>query len=313
MNNNVLRFYCATVLLLTATTIQLHAASFGASGRGTTTAGFLKLGVGGRAAGMAEAYSALADDASALYWNPAALRNLDGGSVTFMHAEHIEGSFFDHAAYAQNFGDRGAFGLGVTYLSAGSIPQTGPGGTDLGNFTPNDLAVAVGYAHSLVGFQLGASAKYIRSTIIDSASAFAVDLGVLSPKLFQDKLQLSGSLTNLGSKMKFESEKEDLPLAFRLGSAFHVSQAWLLGLDVSFPNDNDPYAAVGTEYRIPVAQDMGLALRTGYNSRTTGDLSGVTGVTAGLGFVYQKLALDYGFVPMGDIGLSHRISVSLKF
>lgn len=307
----VLWCFCAAVLLLTTTT-QLHAA-FGSSSKGTTTASFLKLGVGARAIGMGEAYSAVADEASALYWNPAGLKQISGGSLLLMHSVYLEESFLDYAAYGHNLGNAGAVGLGVQYLSAGKITETDLSGTTLGSFTPNDLAISLGYANTIAGFKLGISGKFIQSKIIDSASALAADLGIISPSMFQEKFKLSFTTTNLGTQMKFESEKEDLPLALRLGSALKITEHWQWGLDMAFPKDNDPYQAIGTEYQIPITQSMTTALRAGYNTRTLGDLTGTTGLAGGIGLTYQKLSLDYAIVPFGSLGLTHRISLSFKF
>ena len=52
---------------------------------GISTAQFLKIGVGGRAAALGEAFIAVANDASALYWNPAGLVQFEENQVMFSH------------------------------------------------------------------------------------------------------------------------------------------------------------------------------------------------------------------------------------
>ena len=53
-----------------------------ASGPGTTAANYLKIGVGARATAMGGAFTAIADDATALYWNPAGLSQIKGKQLS---------------------------------------------------------------------------------------------------------------------------------------------------------------------------------------------------------------------------------------
>src|SRR5271155_3166064 len=89
-----------------------RASNFSSSANGTTAAEFLQLGVGARALTMGQAYTAVADDASALYWNPADMTQIQNHSVTLMRTAYIASSFFDYGAYAQNLGQYGALGAG---------------------------------------------------------------------------------------------------------------------------------------------------------------------------------------------------------
>jgi len=289
-------------------------AAFSSSAAGTTTANFLKLGVGARGEALGEAYSALADDASAIYWNPAALTQIPEktASLTVMHAPYLNPTYFDFAGYAQNTGDAGVFGGGLQYFSGGSITQTDTTGTSIGTFNPYDLAASLAYAHTWNGFGLGLAGKFIRSQLLDAAQTGAVDIGILSPAYVQDRLRLAFVASNLGGRMTFDQESFGLPLNLKMGSAYRLTPAWNAMLDLNFPIDNNPYAAMGSEYLWKIG-GWTLAGRVGYNARTSSDIDGITGVTAGFGLNFQTTSIDYAMVPLGSLGMTQRISISLKF
>jgi len=76
------------------------ATSLYAAGVGTTAAQFLKIGVGARAVAMGGAFSAVADNIDAIYWNPAGLSRLEKREFTASHAEMFESTRLDFLAYA---------------------------------------------------------------------------------------------------------------------------------------------------------------------------------------------------------------------
>ena len=290
-------------------------AAFTTGDRGTATAQFLQLGVDARAIALGEAYSAVADDASALYWNPAGLARLPrgGGSLSLMHAPYVDSSYFDYAAAAQRVGPGTAVGAGMQYLNAGSIPETDPAGNAIGSFTPYETAATVGFAQGGRAGSLGVAGKWIQSKILDTAQTVAADVGYLTPALGGGRFRLAVVAQNLGGRMRFESEEEDLPLALRFGSAFHLTDHWDFSADLAFPRNNGPDLGVGTEARVPFAAGDFFAGRLGYNSRTAGALPGFTGLAVGAGFSFSRVALDYAFLPMGDLGQTHRISLTLRW
>lgn len=308
----------AAGLFLTA---QARAADFSSSAQGTTAAQFLELGVGARAVAMGEAYSAVADDASALYWNPAGLTGISNRSATLMHAAYLGTSYFDYASYGQNLGSKGAFGAGLQYFSAGGITQTDTTGTDVGSFNPYDLAFSLGYAYKLNGlgprvldgYSFGLAAKFIQSKILTTAQTEAVDFGVLSPAYLNDRLRLAFTMTNLGGTMRFDAYNENLPLNLKLGSSYKIRDGWLAAMDVDFPRGDDPYVALGTEYQLATSGPWKFAGRAGFNSQTIGSIDGFTGLSVGIGIGYSRLAVDYAFVPLGGVGQAHRLSLTCSF
>src|SRR5882672_5499886 len=104
------------------------------AGPGTTSADILKVGVGARAIGMGEAYTAQADDVSSLYWNPAGLALMQERQASFMYDQMYQGLSFQNA----NVGiplENGAIGGSLSYLSYGDIPgyANDAAGTPIGN------------------------------------------------------------------------------------------------------------------------------------------------------------------------------------
>jgi hypothetical protein len=299
-----------------------RAADFSSGARGSAAAQFLELPVGARAIGMGEAASAMIDDAGALYWNPAALTRIQDKSAVFSHAAYVSSSFYDYAAYGQNLGEQGAYGVGFQYFNPGSIPETDITGASIGSFTPYDLAVSLGYGYRfkeshwgipLEGYSVGVEGKWVRSQILNSAETMAADLGILSPAYMNEHLRLAFTVSNLGGQLKFVQEAEPLPLLMRLGSSFQILSGWLASFDLNFPRDNNPYASLGTEYDLAVMQGALLACRMGYNSETTGSITGFTGLSFGIEVALRRFSFDYAFLPFGGLGFENQISAGFKF
>lgn len=293
------------------------AASFGSSARGATSAQFLELGAGARAISMGEAHSAVAADATALYWNPAALTQIKRRSVAFMHAPYVNTSYFDYAAYGQRLGERAAVGASLQYFSAGGIAQTDASGTDLGGIAPYDLAASLGFAYKLDGvldgYSAGLGAKFIQSRIVHTAQTGAVDAGVLSPALLDDRLKLAFTMTNLGGTLRFDQADEPLPFALKFGGVYRIGERLLVASDLGLPGNDRPFLALGTEYRVRGTGAWSFAGRAGFNSRTIGSVDGFTGVSLGLGIGFDACAMDYAFVPLGGVGQAHHLSLTYSF
>lgn len=277
---------------------------------GTTTAQFLKLGAGARATALGGAFVGISDDATAVYWNPAGLNQIENKSVSVMHALWFEEISYDWVSYVHPT-DIGTFGVGIQYISYGKIDKTDDTGLEIGNFTPRDMAGTISYAKKLSDILLGVNVKYISSKITKTATAFAGDLGIIY-KLMEDKFSIGLVGQNIGTKMKFIDENETLPMAIKLGGAYNIKDNWFVAVDVTAPNDNALNFGGGTEYTYKVNEKTNIAGRIGYNTITK-DVGGFKGITAGLGGSYLDYSLDYAFVPFGDLGNTHRISFGIKF
>ena len=286
-------------------------ASFSKDDVGSTTAQFLKLGIGAKSAGMGNAVGSVYTATDSIYWNPSNLGYIEKKELSFSHTIWFEDVNYEWLAFALPTTKCGVFGFGLQYVSYGSMDKVDNTNTADGSFSPLDMAVYLSYANNYKRLYFGANLKYIYSKIENSASAVAADLGINYDS--EDyRTSFGAAITNLGTKMKFNEEEEDLPLLLKFGVSHFVTLDWLLSLDINFPRDNEFYVNVGTEYYIEIVKDMDLCFRIGYDGRNK-DIPGFNWINLGFGLEYLDYKFDYAFVPYGDIGMTHRFSFSIKF
>jgi len=318
--------HCLAALALCSLPPVLYPLSAGAAGfdsnsAGTATAQFLKIAPGARGVAMGEAFSALADDATAIDWNPAGLIKIKSHSLALMHSPYLAGTFVDFFAYSQRAGEVGCWGMSVKYMDYGKIVKTDTAGVEIGEFSPYDVSVAVGFATYITGFNkdpedrfvLGATGKFIRSELLSSDSAVSSDIGVLLPYLFENRFLISMTVQNLMGTLRYDKFDYPLPLMLRLGSLTRVNDNMLVTADFVAPRDNAPFLAMGGEFRTGIGHDVDLFLRGGFNTRSITELGGLRNITMGTGFRYTIYSIDYSFSPFGDLGSVHRISAALNF
>ncbi len=322
---NILRksFHCLVLTICCPLLAARYcsAAGFDSNSAGTSTAQFLKVAPGARGVALGEAFSALADDATAMDWNPAGLIKIKNHSLALMHSPYLANTFVDFFAYSQNAGDVGSWGMSVKYMNYGKIVKTDVAGVETGDFNPYEVCAAVGFATYITGFNkdpeerfvLGATGKFIRSELLNSDSTVSSDIGILVPYLFENRFQLALTAQNIMGTLRYDRLDSPLPMVFRLGSVTRITDYFLVTADVAAPRDNSPFLAMGGEFRTGIGKEADLFLRGGFNTRAITDLSGWRNVTLGTGFRYSIYSMDYSFSPFGDLGSVHRVSVALNF
>ncbi|MCX5784858.1 MAG: PorV/PorQ family protein [Elusimicrobia bacterium] len=315
--------FCIVLLALYATPSLTPAvqAGFGSSSVGTSGAQFLKVASGARGAALGEAYSALADDAFALDWNPAGIVAIKKKSMVFMHAPYLAGTFVDYFGYAENAGEVGAWGVAVKYMNFGAIHKTDSSGFDLGVFTPYDISASVSFATYITGYNkepeerfiLGATGKFVRSKLYSSDNTISADIGLLFPYLFDNRFRLAMSAQNIMGTLRYDKEDTPLPLILRFGSVTTLTKYFAITADVVAQKDNLPYLAMGGEIKIGLSEKINAALRAGFNTRSISAVGGFHNITLGTGLRYGVYSIDYALSPFGDLGSVHRISASWNF
>jgi hypothetical protein len=275
------------------------------------TASFLNIGVGARGLGMGGAYTALADDANAVYWNPAGLAKLRKREFTVSHAEMFEATRLDFLAYAHPT-SHGTFAAGLTYLSQGTIEGRDSLGRPMAGYNASDAAMTLGYARKLDFAELGASFKYIRSHI-GSAEAQTVAADMAARREL-GSFVIGAALRNLGPGLRFQDQRNDLPLRLAVGAAYKFSSDHAAAVElVNGPRGAGTDAAFGGEYQAV----KNIYIRAGYTtqSRATGGsgFDAARGLTMGLGLRNERWGLDYAVLPSGELGSSHRFSLGTRW
>ncbi len=322
-----------SALLVAALTVYQSAYAVGESGVPSLT-----IPPGARPNGMGESYVAIADDATAQWWNVGGLAFTKKRSLAFMHSQLVpdlaSDVYYEYLGYSQPAGDIGVWAVSLIYLTYGESIATGAAGEFLGEFTSWEGALNASFAMPL-GDNVGAgiSMKFIRvdyapdEFTIDNANgagtSFAVDVGALW-KMPKPRVNIGASLVNMGPNIAFidREQSDPLPITARLGTAwtpiaddisnliltFDVEQSlvWLVDDEVDTRRSEIWHA--GTEYRYVNL----LAGRVGYVYDADGDFNDFT---YGLGFIYKdKLSLDYANVPQAEqLERVHRWSLYFSF
>jgi hypothetical protein len=296
---------------------------------------------------MGSAFTGLADDGTAAYWNPAGLATLPEKQVTVMHAEQF-GSIvqYNYLSYATPLGTPGrpaqALAVSLVHLGIDEIPDTrglallhdanGNGRFDYpddrllvdeGRFvfdSDNDVGLILSYARSVArGLTLGGNFKYIRQWLGDSlrSNGFGIDLGALyvGPKGFSAGMRLADATT---TRILWNTGADEfIAPSLRVGAAKtqpirgrrHIITA-ALDVQVGFSDERLSSQAHlgGVTFEFHPGIEYWLERRLALRAGFEAQ-----NFTAGAGIRYRRLGLDYAYLDHRDLDSSHRISGSLSF
>jgi hypothetical protein len=269
----------------------------------------LQQAIGARAQGMGDAFTAVADDATSIYWNVGGLSQNNGIQATASYFQGLVDSSFGQLVYNQKIEPLGNIGLGLVMMRGGMVSLDMPDGGEKNVESQRDFIGDLAYAVNVdKNWGIGLGLKILNSTLAEevSATAFGADVGVLYSVINQ-RLSLGATLQNIGTGIKYKSEVDPMPTTLRCGVAYAVpinqEQKGLVALDVVKANDQDYRYNLGMEYWIADTLAFRLGYKYGYDLES---------ITAGCGFHWQIFEMDYAFGLVKDLNSIHKISLSLK-
>jgi hypothetical protein len=273
---------------------------------------FLLIGSGSRAAAMGEAYTAVAGDAGAPYFNPASAANMQNSEISLMHISYLTDASMEHVSAVTRSGHI-RLGLGLYLGQTTDIQRRGlsPSDDPLGTFNDHNFTFAVFWARPFGDrLAIGNTLKWAYQKLdIESASAFAADLGATYTVL--PEVDLGVSVRNLGTRPKFVDKAFDLPRELRIGASYApIEDSRLQGLTISgdfviphWGNKSNKFN-LGSEY---IYQNL-LSLRAGYGINYDS-----RGFSIGGGISYRVYFFDYAYIPSkNDFNDTHRLTLRIR-
>lgn len=300
---------------------------------------FLSVGQGARANGMGEAYVAVADDSSAIFWNPAGLTQMKGDEVSADYSSRYDNLISDARINYAWRGRKGMWGLGYTGSYIKDIPVTNSlSASDLsaiqtGSFAPATTnnrnimnhGLLFSYSRPLTPespHYLGATVKLIYKDMLGMVRGYgtAVDLGYLWTSIggnlrFGANMQNAASLTsyvgtidNLG--VRATATESYIP---NVKTGIGYMPTWrLLNGKLLFAFDADMLTSFAVEdYRAGVEYSFGdiISLRAG---KVLGRQDGSgEDYTLGMGVRLRNVSLDFSFLS-NELGETTRGTISYR-
>lgn len=262
---------------------------------------FLEQKGGARALGMGRAFVAVADDSSAILWNPAGLSQVKQQEISTMHIQLFEDTRYEFLGYTLPLSSKLTLGIGGIQLYSSGIEYRDDFNNPYGLFSDQRLAFILGssFIFSPELF-FGLNLKTINHRFDDiNTYGTDVDLGLIYQPI--NFLQIGLNAENIiGSKMERTVGSDKLAFNLKSGLSFNWKEKFIFASDIDF----NPYRQIkyhfGMEWQIT---DI-FSLRGGYDAGKP---------TFGLGIKLDNLQFDYSFLAHNEFGLSQQISFSIRF
>ena len=275
---------------------------------------------------MGDAFVAVANDVSALYWNPAGLTQFSENQIIFSHNQWVVDINHDFIGAVYHLDETNTFGVSLTSLSMDEMKVTteyAPDGTGE-YFGFSDLGISVSYSRKMTDqFSFGGTVRYIeesldklkmRGIMIDLGTYYWTGLGTsrfaVTVSNFGNDIAPDGEVVLVGNRTKSDSQSFSPPTMFRIGFAIEPYEdeqnKITTSIQLNHPNDNSENLSLGFEY---VWNKMFYA-RGGYKINVD-EQNYSFGAGVNVPISVANISVDYAYANFTRLGSAHRFSIIL--
>jgi hypothetical protein len=300
---------------------------------------FLSVGQGARANAMGEAFVAVADDSSALYWNSAGLTQLDSDELSTGVADRYDGLAKEAQLNYARRGVKGMWGFGYmgSYVNdievTPSLAQSDLDAINTGTFAPLDHPVKSVQNHALLAafarplepgshHAIGATTKLIYKDMLGMVHGYgaSIDIGYLytAPSA---RFRYGANLQNIASITSYTGNIDNLGVRATATESYipniktgiaYTPAARVLNGKLMFAFDADVlWSFALDDYRLGLEYSFGdvIALRAGKIFSRQNDST--EDYTLGLGLRLKNLLIDFSFLT-SELGDTTRVTLGYR-
>lgn len=306
----------------------------GALAQSSAGAASLQIPPSARANGMGGAHTGVVNDASAVWWNPAALAFMVGNQGTLMHSQLVpslaDDVYYEYFGYTTDIKGLGSIGASVVYLTYGKNVATDFSGAVIGEFTSFEVAPSFAFGTQIAkNIGIGVNLKFVWVDLAPSSvtrdgeagrgTTVAVD-GALMWRIPRYRMNWGLNFQNIGPNLAFidEDQSDPLPRNLKLGVGYWVLasdyHSLIVAVDLNKPfvkvNDG-PLLNVGTEYNFGeyLSGRFGWVYEGWFQQ-----VEPINGASFGFGLRYRSFSFDYASWPQApDLDRVSRFSFNVRF
>ncbi len=271
---------------------------------GTSGARILTQSFSARGLGMGNAFTSVIADPGCAEFNPAGLAWLNNTIISASYVRGLIDTEYGSLSYFVPVLREGVGGLSLLTLQSGDIELITPYYTDNKIVkAQEDYILSLSLSTKFNDYSsAGVNVKMLYSKLLEEYTAQVVvyDIGLLYR--FYSGVSLGIVLRNLGSEITYMTQKDSLPTTLKLGLSYDLNIIQFI-VDLVKSNDKTWQGSTGLEYWIMKMFAFRIGYKIGYDIDT---------FTVGFGVKVRGIELDYGIGNMTELGLLHRVTLTMK-